>query len=124
MTAAPSSPCVADESNCGRLASYGSFFFYRREIRSKPDVLQLIRIADQVDCDDTAGTVFDGHRIDRTIAFAQNEAREPIDRGGPRRHGRERRVFSGHAGKETQKSVRAAERGERRKAFAAPRRLT
>jgi len=44
-------------------------------------VLQLIRIADQVDCDDTAGTVFDGHRIDRTIAFAQNEAREPVHVG-------------------------------------------
>src|SRR5262249_7521111 len=71
--AAPSSPCAADESNSGRLRSYGSFFFYSREIGSKPDVLQLVRIADQVDCDDTTGTVFDGHRIDRTIAFAQNE---------------------------------------------------
>src|SRR5262245_22171413 len=75
--AAPSSRCAADGSNSGRLASHDSFFFYRREIRSKPDVLQLIWIADQIDCDDTARAVFDGHRIDRTIAFAQNEAWEP-----------------------------------------------
>src|SRR5262245_3070717 len=116
---APSSPCAADESNSGRLASLRQLFFYRREIRSKPDVPQLIRIADQVDCDDTTGTVFDGHRIDRTIAFAQNEAREPVHRGGPRRHGRERRVFAGNAGKETQNSVNAADRVERCSAFAA-----
>jgi hypothetical protein len=61
------------------LASYGSFFFHRREIRS--NVLQLIRIADQVDCDDTARTVFAGHRIDRTIAFAQYEGADALNVG-------------------------------------------
>jgi hypothetical protein len=37
---------------------------------------------------------------------------EPVDCGGPRRHGGERRVFAGNAGKETQNSVSAADRVE------------
>jgi len=44
------------------------------EIRSKSDVLQLIGIADHVDCNDTANTVIQSHGIDGTVASAQYEA--------------------------------------------------
>ena len=67
---------------------------------SKSHVLQLFRIADEVDRDDAAVAMIDGHRIDRTVALAQHEAGKAVDPGGPGRDGGERRVLAGDAGKD------------------------
>jgi hypothetical protein len=40
-------------------------------------MLQLLRVAGQIDCDDSAVAVFDGHRTDRSIILAYDEARKP-----------------------------------------------
>src|SRR5262249_39985970 len=52
-------PPVVSKMRFGRREDHRSILLGRSPT-SKPDVLQLIRIADQVDCDDTASTVFDG----------------------------------------------------------------
>jgi hypothetical protein len=91
----------------------------RVDIRSKPNVLQLLRIAGQVDCDDAAIAVFDGHRIDRSIVLAHDEARKAVDRCGPSRNGGKRWVLARNAGKKAQNPVGTADRVEGRGAFAA-----
>lgn len=55
--------------------------------RSKPNVLQLLRIAGQINCDDAATVMPYGLRIDRSIILAQDEARKVVDHGWPGRNG-------------------------------------
>ena len=95
-------------------------------------MLQLLWVADQIDCDDSAVAVFDGHRTDRSIILAHDEAREarspkpaspqarkPVDCGGAGSDRGKRRILASNVGKEARNPLRPADRIERRGAFSA-----
>ena len=88
-------------------------------------MLQLLWVAGQIDCDDSAVAVFDGHRTDRSIILAHDEARKPASpKSAPappaRRSDRgKRRILASNVGKEARNPLRPADRIERRGAFPA-----
>ena len=79
-------------------------FSFRQKLSARPSpraapipqsqtCLQLLWVAGQIDCDDSAVAVFDGHRTDRSIILAHEEARKPVDCGGAGSDRGKRRIF-------------------------------
>src|SRR6516225_6749937 len=87
--------------------------------QSKAHVAQFVGIARDIDGDDAAVTVIEGHRIDGAVLLAQHKARQTVDGGSAHLNSMQSGVLARNSSKEAQNLVDPIDWIERRGALAA-----